>query len=311
MSGSKSPQLSPSAETQKNDATQSSEVESGSNEAAEKDIGTVAAVLETDSENLSSDSLTIENIELSIKQTQWVFASTCYAFGVLKRDFDSPIDNELLDIIRNKLNDEPGFHHDTLDFGNNHFHDKLELVVRQTWGIFLNPDKCLDKLELHTHKRRHDVGEEEINGCNDSHNQQKHQAIRKSDDNNSAIDRYKTTPNSSSGGDSTSNDLNMIGGNNDAQAGKVYLGGLSDDIEETDLRDYFKEYGTIADINIVLHKDTGKRRGFAFVEYENHEPVDKIVCKYRVKAVERKLEVSSDLKFSIHTSRPLNSEPYL
>lgn len=61
---------------------------------------------------------------------------------------------------------------------------------------------------------------------------------------------------------------------------KVYLGGLNDDIEEAELRSYFKEFGNIVNINIVAHKDTGKRRGFAFVEYDDYDPVDKIVCEY-------------------------------
>lgn len=60
---------------------------------------------------------------------------------------------------------------------------------------------------------------------------------------------------------------------------KVYLGGLSDDIEESELNDYFKLFGNIMNINIVAHKDTGKRRGFAFVEYDDYDPVDKIVLK--------------------------------
>lgn len=46
------------------------------------------------------------------------------------------------------------------------------------------------------------------------------------------------------------------------------------------MRDYFKEFGNIVNINIVAHKDTGKKRGFAFVEYDDYDPVDKIVCEF-------------------------------
>lgn len=60
---------------------------------------------------------------------------------------------------------------------------------------------------------------------------------------------------------------------------KVFLCGLSDDIEEPELRDYFKEFGNIVNIIILAHHDTGKRRGFAFVEYDDYDPVDKIVCE--------------------------------
>ncbi|KAH7945324.1 hypothetical protein HPB49_009499 [Dermacentor silvarum] len=58
---------------------------------------------------------------------------------------------------------------------------------------------------------------------------------------------------------------------------KVFVGGLKDDVDESDLRDYFSQFGNILSVNLVTEKDTGRKRGFAFVEYDDYDPVDKIV----------------------------------
>ena len=52
--------------------------------------------------------------------------------------------------------------------------------------------------------------------------------------------------------------------------------------EEYNLRDYFEKYGKIETIEVTEDRQSGKKRGFAFVTFDDHDTVDKIVVqKYR------------------------------
>ena len=47
---------------------------------------------------------------------------------------------------------------------------------------------------------------------------------------------------------------------------KLYVGNMSFDTTESDLRDDFAAYGEVQSVNIISDRDTGRPRGFAFVE---------------------------------------------
>ena len=61
---------------------------------------------------------------------------------------------------------------------------------------------------------------------------------------------------------------------------KVFVGGIKEDIDDHDLRDYFSTYGEVDSVNVITDKETGKKRGFAFVAFNDYDPVDKIVREF-------------------------------
>ena len=47
---------------------------------------------------------------------------------------------------------------------------------------------------------------------------------------------------------------------------KLYVGNLAFGTTESDLRDLFGEYGTVTSASVVTDRETGRSRGFGFVE---------------------------------------------
>ena len=49
----------------------------------------------------------------------------------------------------------------------------------------------------------------------------------------------------------------------------IYVGNLSYDVTEEDLNNVFAEYGTVKRVNLPTDRETGRMRGFGFVEMSN------------------------------------------
>lgn len=47
---------------------------------------------------------------------------------------------------------------------------------------------------------------------------------------------------------------------------KIYVGNLPFDASQNDIRDLFAEHGQVDDVTLITDRDTGRPRGFGFVE---------------------------------------------
>lgn len=52
---------------------------------------------------------------------------------------------------------------------------------------------------------------------------------------------------------------------------KLYVGGLSYSVKDTDLEALFAEFGTVASAKVITDRDSGQSKGFGFVEMEDAE----------------------------------------
>ena len=58
---------------------------------------------------------------------------------------------------------------------------------------------------------------------------------------------------------------------------KIYVGNLSYDTTEDDLRTLFAQAGTVASVALIKDRDTGQSKGFAFVEMSNQSEAEKAI----------------------------------
>jgi RNA recognition motif-containing protein len=59
----------------------------------------------------------------------------------------------------------------------------------------------------------------------------------------------------------------------------LYVGNISYETTEDDLRSAFTSFGAIERVNIVTDRDTGRPRGFAFVEMAEQDAAEKAIAE--------------------------------
>ncbi|NMG21693.1 RNA recognition motif domain-containing protein [Brasilonema bromeliae] len=57
----------------------------------------------------------------------------------------------------------------------------------------------------------------------------------------------------------------------------IYVGNLSYSVTQEDLSKVFSEYGTVTRVQLPTDRETGRPRGFGFVEMESEQAEDKAI----------------------------------
>ena len=66
---------------------------------------------------------------------------------------------------------------------------------------------------------------------------------------------------------------------------KLYVGNLSFHTTTTDLETLFGQSGTVQSVNIIEDRETGRSRGFGFVEMSSKEEGNAVIAEYNGKEV--------------------------
>ena len=57
----------------------------------------------------------------------------------------------------------------------------------------------------------------------------------------------------------------------------IYIGNLSYEVNQEDLNEVFSEYGSVKRVHLPTDRETGRKRGFGFVEMETDAEEDKAI----------------------------------
>lgn len=73
---------------------------------------------------------------------------------------------------------------------------------------------------------------------------------------------------------------------------KIYVGNMPFSMNDGQTRDLFEEYGEVESVNVIMDRETGRPRGFAFVEMRDEEGREAISALHEREVNGRKLNIS-------------------
>ena len=78
---------------------------------------------------------------------------------------------------------------------------------------------------------------------------------------------------------------------------KLYVGNLSYEVGETDLQTLFAQAGVVKSVAVIKDRDSGRSKGFAFVEMENQKDMQNAISMFHGKDFQ-------DRALTVNAARP-------
>ncbi|XP_011882104.1 PREDICTED: RNA-binding protein squid isoform X10 [Vollenhovia emeryi] len=62
-----------------------------------------------------------------------------------------------------------------------------------------------------------------------------------------------------------------------ARHGKIFVGGLSTELSDDDIKNFFSQFGTIVEVEMPFDKTKNQRKGFCFITFESEQVVNELL----------------------------------
>jgi cold-inducible RNA-binding protein len=85
-------------------------------------------------------------------------------------------------------------------------------------------------------------------------------------------------------------------------ATKLFVGSLPWAIDDQGLEDLFKDFGTVSSAKVIMDRETGRSKGFGFVEFEDDDAAKAAIDKLNNSDIQGRTIVVSE-------ARPLEPRP--
>ena len=82
----------------------------------------------------------------------------------------------------------------------------------------------------------------------------------------------------------------------------IYVGNLAFGVSENDLQTAFEEFGQVSSVNIIKDRETGRSRGFAFVEMPDGQEAKQAIEKLNLTSI-------GGRNITVNEARPKESRP--